>query len=166
MNEELNMYKDFPEGSGGKRRHDFGTLSFKDWVKKYCAAPNLSAYEGFLKWAKLALVQSEEFHSIWNKGRIQPYNYDLISHAYVKLRNENLFDDDVNLFIAFLAGDGFFEVYNTELESWICSTNWQNPSKDCLQLNTCLLMEEIAPMEFGMNYIRESLGNLDYWRQF
>jgi len=158
MNEEILKYKDYPEGSGGKWLYDKYTLPFDLWIAKYYTNPDLTGWNGLLKWANEANIQSELFMKEWCKNRIVAYDFEKYIATYKKLNSMTVFDEDINKFIAFMAGEGFFDRYSISLEDWL--QRKINPESS----NDVYTLVDINSLKFGTNYIKSYLAELDFWK--
>ena len=81
----------------------------------------------------------QKFLESWGRG-MRFFDFEEMERFY---KEEDLsdFDDDVKKFLAFLAGDGFFQENKVSFKSWINSENFTNPIKDYKQdvtISQCL----------------------------
>jgi len=160
---EVEKYKNFPEGSGGKMIYDRYHLSVKNFFSKYYDKTNLKDWD---LWMNNSIYKAWdgnkrlEFLKDWGE-RMKYFDFSEMVRFY---KEEDLsgFDEDVKKFISFLAGDGFFKKNKISLESWIKSKNFTNPIKDYEQDVT---ISQALHLKGGMNYIRKQLINLHWWRQ-
>jgi len=158
MNEDILKYKDYPEGSGGKWLYDKYTLPFESWINKYYENPDLTGWNGLLIWANEAYTQSNLFMKEWCKNRIVAYDFEKYEATYSKLNTMALFDDDINRFIAFMAGEGFFNKYDISLEGWLQTK--MNPDGN----DRIYTIVDVSILKCGVNYIKSYLAELDFWK--
>jgi len=160
---EIDKYKNYPEGSGGKMMYDRHYLSVEDFFSKYHDNADLKDWNYWMNntinkaWEE---SKRSEFLKDWGE-RMKYFDFSEMERFY---KEEGLsdFDEDVRKFISFLAGDGFFNKNKISLESWISSKNFTNPIKDYEQDVT---VSQALHLKGGMNYIRKQLVNLHWWRQ-
>ena len=88
------------------------------------------------------------------------FNFSEMERFY-KEEDLSMFDEDIQKFISFMAGDRFFEENNLTLNEWIKLDTFINPKKDYKQDVTLLRALEY---DGGMNYIRKQLVNLHWWK--
>lgn len=162
MIDEVEEYKDYPEGSGEKRLYDKYHMSFEAWINKYYHDADLTGWEAFSRWATEAFAKSELFERVWCKERTEPYDYDILYETYQSVSSLGFFDEEFNRFIAFLSSEGFFKAYNLTPEEWIHSKNWQQPSEKC-EIH-CYSMVDVSRLPFGMNYIKSQIPGFYFWR--
>lgn len=162
MIKDIEKYKDYPEGSGGKRLYDKYHMEFELWVNKYYENPNLLGWDEFSKWANEAFKKSRDFEMIWCKNRSNPYNFEKLHSTFDNLKTLNLLNDDLNKFIAFMAGEGFFEKYEISTYEWLNSKKWKSPDVDCSE--NCYSIFEILTLKNGLNYVKVSLAELNFWK--
>ncbi|WP_411029860.1 hypothetical protein [Spongiimicrobium sp. 3-5] len=160
---EIEKYKDYPEGSGGKMMYDKYFMTTKDFFSKYYFEADLKDWDRWMNntinkaWNK---NHRAEFLQSWGE-RMKYFDF-LEMERFYKEENLSKFDEDVKKFVSFLAGDGFFYKNKITLESWITSKNFTNPIKNHEQ---DIRISQALSLKGGMNYIRIQLANLHWWRQ-
>jgi hypothetical protein len=160
---EIEKYKDYPEGSGGKMMYDKYFMSVEDFFSKYYDKVDLQDWNYWMNntinkcWDK---KERSKFLSEWGE-RMKLFNFEEMERIY---NEESLsdYDEDVRKFIAFLAGDGFFEKNKVSLDNWVESKKFANPIKEYEQDVT---ISQALKLKGGMNYIRKQLVNLHWWKQ-
>ena len=157
----MEEYKNYPEGSAGKKLYDKYHMPFETWIKKYYQDADLTGWNRFYKWVTKAFAKSALFESQWCKGRIERYDYDRLYSTYKSVSSLGFFDEEINRFIAFIASEGFFEIYNLSLDEWLHSKEWNHPSQKC-EIH-CYTIVEVSKLPFGINYIKSELAKLDFW---
>ncbi|NJM14258.1 MAG: hypothetical protein HC896_01735 [Bacteroidales bacterium] len=138
-------------------------LSIPQYIDKYYSNVDLKGWKYWMTdnirpaWER---EKRKEFLAKWGE-RMKFFDFAKMENFYEK-RDLSGFDEDVKKFVAFLAGDGFFDKNNLTFEDWINSKNFTNPLKDYEQDVT---IKEALSLKGGMNYIRKQLINLHWWRQ-
>ena len=161
-NSEIEKYKDYPEGSGGKMMYDRHNLPTEEFFTKYYLSIDLSDWNLWMSdtvnkaWEEKSRI---EFQNSWGE-RMNAFNFSEMERFY-KEEDLSMFDEDIQKFISFMAGDRFFEENNLTLNEWIKLDTFTNPKKDYKQDVTLLRALEY---DGGMNYIRMQLVNLHWWK--
>lgn len=161
MDPELDKFKNFHEGTPEKRHYDFYHLPFEDWVAKYYANPDLTQWKLWQEDANNALTNRNLFIQQW-KGRSQKFDFQEMESTFEELKKKKEFEDDIMLYISFLAGDGFFKTYHITIEQWYTMKNWASPG---IEPNSkTRTINELKLMPYGINYLRTRLADLNWWR--
>lgn len=82
--------------------------------------------------------------------------------TYDSLSKSKEFDDDINLYTSFLAGDGFFKYYKISVQHWFRMHNWWKPHDR--PVKKTLLIREILKLPYGPNYLRVSMSEMEWWK--
>lgn len=143
---------------------DKKTLSAEDYIFKYYAQVKLDGWNYWMNntinkaWEKSKRL---EFLKDWGE-RMKYFDFSEMERFY---KEEDLsdFDEDVKKFISFLAGDGFFLKNKISFSEWLSIRNFTNPynSSDQHEIN----ISQFLKISGGMNYLREQLTGLSWWRQ-
>jgi hypothetical protein len=143
-----------------KRHYDSYALPFKDWVAKYNESHDLKQWQLWQIEAKKALNDSASYLKDW-KGRGIYFDFKRMRSVLDELRQKNEFDDDILIYIAFLAGDGFFKHYKITIDQWLAMPNWFNPGKRPHPRSQTIRYINNLPK--GSQYLRYQLGQMDWW---
>lgn len=155
----IEEFKDFPEGSPEKRHYDFHHLPFEAWVKKYYTNPDFKQWNLCLEDVRNALNNRDLFIKQW-KSRAEKFDFRKMEDVLSDLRTKKEFEDDILMYISFLAGDGFFKTYNITIEQWYLMKSWAAPGKELNQPT----IQYLKSIPFGTNYLRMRLADLNWWR--
>jgi hypothetical protein len=110
--EEIQRYKDYPEGSVGKEVYDSVILPFQDYLNKYHSSPDLSTWEIWkIKFIEPAFEESRHDEMIKNFGYVKTEFHDFKAQygVFKHLANDNRLDDETRKFVSFMASVGFFK---------------------------------------------------------
>lgn len=159
--EEIDKYRDYPEGSNSKKLYDYYSLSFEEFLIKYYKKPDLirwkyiydkfvnpiftyeneSEYKSFLKQAKpnfsVSIIKAHEFYEI--------------------IKNDNRFDAELKYFFSFLYSINFFR--ELTFENWLETNYWNHPwhhENDSNLLPIILIIKH----EYGLNFLKDQLSML------
>lgn len=166
---EVLRFKDYPEGSGGKEIYDEYFMNFKDYLIKYYF--NLEkmqkiSWEYWLQWYQRciepAFDENRHDEMIKNYGYVDKkyYDFHIQNETYMKLKQTGKIPDEINKFIGFMAGTGFFKRYNISVEQWLNMKNWQNPY---VENDNGKTINEILSYKYGINYLKVLLPQMPYW---
>ena len=158
-------YKDYPEGSGGKKIYDSYILSFDVFLTKYYSKINLSRWDEWMeKYVKLAFNQEQHEEMAKNFGyvSVSMHSFEEQQKIYDELETELRLDQEVRMFIGFMAGAGFFKRYNLNIEQWFHITNWMHPHQKDV---TFPKLNVILNYPYGLNYIKVNLLQLPFWQR-
>lgn len=150
---------------------DFENLSFAAYLEKYYTEEKSSAwpYDWHYQWKSWMdkyvnpsydLLSAEEKKSEGPIEHTGGINLQKMKDVYLQIKEEAQFPADIERFIGFLGGHGFFE--QQDLCTWLISNNWSRKKKEpAQQLGTIL---EIMALNQGRNFIKSSLMQLDWWK--
>ena len=164
--QEVEKYKDYPKGSGGKMMYDIVHYPFSYILEEYYANPNLSSWERWKsKYIELAFDENRHDEMIKNFGYADKkhYGFDVQNEFYNQLKNEDRLGNDTKQFIGFLAGAGFFRKYNLGLKEWFDMKNWSNPY--LAEIEDGKSINEILSFPYGENYIKTILPQMPFWNR-
>jgi hypothetical protein len=145
-----------------QRDIDKQELTLPQYIEKYYSNIDLKGWDYWianninLAWNK---ANRADFLENWGE-RMKFFDFDKMERFYEE-KDLSVFDEDIKKFIAFLAGDSFFEGNKITFENWLTVKNFTNPLKDYEQDIT---IKEALKIKGGMNYIRKQLINLHWWR--
>lgn len=165
MSEDYLKYKDYPEGSGGRKLYDLNVLDFRDFLAKYYSKENNEFWSKWMIDYVLPAFDKNTFKRMAeNFGYVSVDKHDFRSQDffYTELFNTNRFSKDICQFVGFMAGAGFFKHYKIELNEWLTIKNWINPFDKSISMNS---ISEIANMSYGENFIRKQLTQLPFWNR-
>lgn len=152
---------------------DYDSLSFEEYIKKYYNQEDSRrrSVDWHYRWTKWmtdyvtpAFAPSRRAEFVKNFGLVDEskFDFDKMSTIHLEIKQFHLFSSDIEQFIGFLAGTGFFK--ELSLIDWLQSTNWQRKKVTSADhLNRTLV--EIAKMVNGENFLRANLTLLDWWRR-
>jgi hypothetical protein len=164
---KIKNYKDYPEGSGKKGIFDYVFLSFKDYINKYYQSPDISTWEIWqAKYIEPAFDESRHEEMIKNFGYVSIDKHDFKSQyaIYNQLKEDNRLDDETVKFIGFMAGAGFFEKLNINLEEWFDVDNWSAPLL-FPDNNKRMSINDILSYTYGLNYLKVNLPQMSFWNR-
>jgi hypothetical protein len=156
---EAKKYKDYPEGSGGKKIYDTFYLPFQDYLKKYYSNPDLSRWNYINSKFITPLFDGTKWEDYMrNLQKIKP-NF-LPSQIKVKefslqIKNDIRFSNDLKHFFSFLYSIDFFR--ELTFEEWLNAKNWKHPWH---MSETGKSILELKEYPFSENYIKEQLSQL------
>lgn len=163
--EEIQRYKDYPEGSVGKEVYDSVFLPSQEYLQKYYSSPDLSAWEIWQKkYVEPAYEESRHDEMVKNFGYVKKefhdFNaqYEIINH----LANDNRLDDETRKFVGFMAGVGFFRRYEITVEQWFAMLNWSHPEHERDEGRT---INGILQYTYGINLLKADLPQIPFWRR-
>ena len=152
---------------------DSETMPFDEYLKKYYNKEE-SVKLGIdwnLFWASWisdfvapAFDPSRRSEFVKNFGLVDESKFDFARMAafHAEIHEFHLFPEDVERFIGFMAGTGFFK--GITLTEWLNSTNWQR--KYVVPENGLKKTPlEIINLPNGDNFLRANLTLLDWWRR-
>ncbi len=159
-----------PIGSIERKLYDASILKFSDYLERYYSAfPNLNWnmdanwvhwYNDFIE---PAYGNNEEL-----KSRTGYYGGDVFFKQLNIKYNDyygNLgLDNELQRIFAFMDTDGFFHHFRITFLEWLECKNYTNPTftpkKDARYNFT---VNQILKMEYGQNYLKDRLKNLNWW---
>ena len=161
---QIERFKNYPEGSSGKRTYDEYNMEFKDFLNKYYTDEIFKTWSRWDTWKDFIIAA-------FNKNEIVKYNtkqgYYLNSNIqdYTNALNSLEIDvkipTDIKKVIAFLVVDGFFNYYSIDPNTWLSMNNYINPK---IKLpNQKKSIKELSSNQEGLNYLRNSLIHLWWW---
>ncbi|HRD80127.1 MAG TPA: hypothetical protein PLL53_05150 [Saprospiraceae bacterium] len=154
-------------------RNDLNTLSFEAYLLKYYKSEDSTqkSIDWNLFWARWmsqyvdpAFDPSRRAEFVKNFGLVDEGKFDFtkMEAIHSEIQELCLFPPDIERFIGFMAGTGFFK--SMALTEWLNAINWQRkyvvPDKG---LNKTPL--EIISLHNGDNFLRANLTLLDWWRR-
>jgi hypothetical protein len=158
-------YKDYPEGSGLKRYYDSVYLPFTDYLKKYYSNPDISTFELWQKkYIDIAFNKSnyKDLVKAFGYRSIDKHNFEEQHSIYEQIKKDERLDEETKRFIGFMAGNNFFQKHNIGINDWFNMKNWTNPYKE---INEGKTIDEILSFDYGLNYLKTILPQLDHWRR-
>lgn len=161
---EIERYRDYPEGSSGKKIYDSVHMSFSDYLKKYYRNPNLEAWERWQeKYIRYAYDENRYVELIERFGyvNIEKHNLESQNRIYQELKSDKRLDEEIRKFIGFMAGTNFFSNHKITVSEWFKMKNWANPYRE----NGERTIDDILNHKFGINFIKVGLPHLDHWRR-
>lgn len=163
--EEIERYKDYPEGSGKKGIYDYVFLPFQEYLDKCYSSPDLSTWEIWhKKYIGPAFDEKRHDEMIRNFGYVKKEFHDFKAQYEVfnQLANDDRLDDEISKFIGFMAGVGFFKRYEVTVEQWFDMLNWSHPEHERDEGRT---INEILKYRYGFNHLKANLLQMPYWRR-
>jgi hypothetical protein len=159
--EDFNKYKDYPEGSGGKKIYDLNSLSFDEYLNKYYAVPDLNRWNYVKSKFVIPLFDGTNWNDYLNflmqaKPNFSPEREKLLQFLD-QIKEDNRFDKELKQFFAFLYSIDFYR--ELSFEEWISSKSWAHPWHKNETTNARPILE-ILRHQNGVNYLKEQLGNL------
>lgn len=130
--------------------------SLDNSLKKYYRDYNKNGWDNFMQTLVLPAFNynlREEFKTK-NSSRFENFSFIDMEKFYDRWKKKKMFDDDILLFISFLAGDSFFE--NKDFEVWINEKRFDEPIQYSIL--------DVSKMPYGMNFIRSYLISLPWWK--
>ena len=138
-------------------------LSLEDYIEKYYSNIDLSGWD-YWKETAINLVfdksKRKDFKIRWGMRMIS-FDFEKME-IYLVRKELMVFEEDIRKFIAFLAGDGFFDEHAISLDDWLHKKNFTDPKRD-FELELSIL--QALEFKGGLNYIRKQLMNLQWWRR-
>lgn len=162
---EIERYKDYPEGSGGKKIYDSVFLPFPEYLKKYYKNPDMSSWNRWhQKYIQYAYdkVRYVELVERFGYAKIEFHDFEAQYEVYKFLQGDMRLDEETRKFIGFMAGTKFFEKHDITVLEWFNMPNWANPSRRVDEGKT---INEILNSPYGLNMLKTSLPHLDHWRR-
>ena len=101
-------------------------------------------------------------------GYTSKYKHDFKKQYqfYKELEQDRRIDEETKKFIAFMAGNHFFDKYVCDIEEWFNSYYWTRPD---LIGNIDYKMEytinDILNLPYGLNYLKTILPQLNHWKR-
>lgn len=164
VNESI-QYENFPEGSPGKRIYDSNTLPFTEYLAKYYSQPDLTKWNRWmLKFIEPAFDPKRYPELVKNYGyaSLDSHDFKAQEETYVVLKSEKDLDTEMQKFIAFLAGVGFFKRYRLTLHQWLLCKNWNNPYVDEPNERS---IDELLKLPQGLNFLKRTLPEMPFWKR-
>jgi hypothetical protein len=162
--EDLEKFKDYPEGSTHKRLYDSYHLPFQEYLNKYFTDENFFAWSHWTKWFEWIGAAFDEEKREFFKQRAGYYRIDMNFRAmenFYKYLEIDYLPQDIKMVISFLKYDGFFANYKLEIEDWMNLKNFRNP-KQQIDSNQKSI-NELLSIQYGDNYIRYTFIDLPWW---
>jgi hypothetical protein len=163
--EHAEQFKDYPEGSGGKRLYDQENLPLQSYLTKYYAHYDRNyAWNRWHETANMVLDESKhgEYKIKWG-DRGTHFDFQAAMLFYAIHRADTRFEDDIIRFLAYLEGDGFFKAMKINFAAWLTMPNFANPLKPAHSFKgLCLL--DFLQHEFGQDFIRDQLTSIAWLR--
>ncbi|PWJ42694.1 hypothetical protein [Sediminitomix flava] len=167
-------YKKYTDGTWQKHLYDLSNLPLKDFLVKYHRNIDKPTLQEWQKWMDNFVIPA------FDSGRycemIKNFGYSSKDkHDFKKqniffqiLRKDDRLDDETRKFIAFMAGNHFFDKYNLTINEWFNSLYWTRPDlkggkytdyKDDYTIN------QILNLPYGLNHFKNVLLNLNHWHR-
>ena len=153
----------FPIGSRG---YDLENLPYEKFVEKYYPEIKPEWNEQMINHVDLAFDKNrhEEFLKLWT-FKAPFFSFERMYNFYDNLKHDTRFDDDIKRFMAFMAGDGYFErIGKPDFETWIRAQNFDWPFKEDDGNPKVRGLLEHAEIKNGMNAIRYKLLCSTWWK--
>lgn len=161
---KIEYFKNYPDGSSGKRIYDEYNMVFKDFLVKYYTD---DVFQNWSRWS----IWKDFIVAAFDENEINKYktksDYYLNSNCQDYINALDTLELDIELpvdirqVIAFLIVDGFFNYYTIAPEAWILVNNYTNPKRELPNLKKTI--KELSVNQEGLNYLRNSLINLWWW---
>jgi hypothetical protein len=159
--EEAEKYKNYPEGSGGKKTYDMFYLPFQDYLYKYYKNPDLTRWN----YINSKFVTPQFDGTTWVDyikilGKIKSSFLPVESKRnefWAGIQNDSRFSVELKQFFTFLFSIGFFR--EMSFEQWLNVSNWMHPWFDDGNKNIKAISELIR-YEYSENYIKTRLATL------
>ncbi len=164
MDFDFEKYKNYPEGSGGKKMYDEFTLTFDAYLIKYYSCPDFEEWNRWrVRFIEPAFDENRHDEMIRNFGYVSKdrHDFDCQSFVYAELQQNKFMAEDVKQFVGFMAGAGFFKKYKLSIQDWLEIRNWFNP----IESNEMKPISEIIAIPYGLNYLRLFLLQMPFWRR-
>jgi hypothetical protein len=159
--DELDKFKNYPEGSGGKKIYDQFTMPFPFFLAKYYKGNEPENWSYIYKKFIAPLFNNDERDSYIDflqkaKPRFIP-DMEKALAFFKEISLDKPFSDDVKKFFSFLFSINFFR--DLTFNEWLSVKYWRHPwhkeSDDSL-----LSLNEIIQFENAENYLKEQLSQL------
>lgn len=159
--EELEKYKNYPDGSNGKKLYDYYNLTFSSFLSKYYRNPDLKrwhyVYDKFVN----PIFQNdnlEEYFQFLNKSKPNfSVSINKAIEFFTKIQNDTRFDYELKCFFSFLYSIDFFR--DTKFEDWLEIGYWNHPWYTENDSNL-LPISQIVEHENGLNFLKDQLSML------
>lgn len=159
--EEIEKYKEYPEGSGGKKIYDLAHLSFSEYLEKYFKEPDLIRWRYINSKYVIPLFDGTIWKDYWHFLNQAKPNFSPVENKAKEfldtIKEDTRFDIDLKQFFAFLYSISFFR--ELSFEEWLRIGNWTcpwNKSKDEKSKSILAILSH----HNGSNYLKVQLGNL------
>ena len=117
------------------------------WFEKF-VRPIFISEERENYYAKLQKFQAPFYPKYW-----------IAEKFYIKIKNDDRFDDELKMYFSFLYSCGFFMEYVIEFEEWLEMGNWEKPFQ---QEELTITIMEILKLPNGINLLKEKLRWLPF----
>lgn len=157
------QFKDYPEGSGGRKIYDKFNLSFQDYLNKYYLDNDLT-YWGYINQKFITpLFDSTSWnHYLLFLHKAKPGflpKKEKAEFLFDRLKNDNRFDQDIKHFFCFLYSIDFFDALT--FEEWVNVGYWPRPWSI---ENEGMSIIEILSYENSINFLKERLSQLSIFK--
>ena len=158
---EAKKYKDYPEGSGGKKTYDMFYLTFQDYLNKYYSNSDLSRWDYINHKFVLPLFDGTKWEDYWSslsqaKPKFVP-NESKKNEFWVQIKDDTRFSLELKHFFTFLYSINFYRDFL--FEEWLKASNWIHPwYKDASENDKPII--ELLDYNYSENFIKSKLAVL------
>lgn len=158
---DVEIYKNHPEGSPQRTLYDKYFLDFQDYLNKYYSFSDLSRWNYINEKFVIPLFDGTAWEDYWNflcqaKPNFTP-NETKKNEFWNRIKDDLRFDIELKQFFTFLYSIDFFK--DLSFEQWLNAKNWMHPWYVDENENSKSILEliELANSE---NYLKNNLGQL------
>lgn len=157
------QFKDYPEGSGGRKIYDKFSLSFQDYLNKYYLDNDLAYWNYINQKFVIPLFDSTSWNDYLHflhraKPNFLP-NKEKAESLFDQIKNDSRFNKDIKYFFCFLYSIEFFD--NLTFEEWINVNHWSHPRTF---ENGGKSIVEILSYKNSINFLKERLSQLSIFK--
>lgn len=160
MKKTLDYYFSSLEKYLQKYYQDYDQSNWNRWMQRIIKP----LFEGdIINWKRMEYnvnkISNQDNFELWFAERVKKMN-----DAYQQLKETSELDDEILLFVSYLASMGFFEDINMSMDDWLNSKRINQDGtgkskKDRYSIN------KLSQYDLGSNLIKEKLISLDWHKR-
>ncbi len=165
---DISTWKYCPVGSVKRKIYDYHNLSLKHFLDIY-----YNEYLNKSHWDERWLIpivlpafenDVEKLSKILGLGVYKNFSHKEMIDFYSLIGNIDCFENDVKLFISWMAGMGFFEKQNISFQDWINTKKFNIGGRHDSEVDVYSL-QDIAKEKLGNNLVRDKLIALEWHKR-
>ena len=159
---EASKFRNYPEGSGGKKNYDKYFLDFQEYLNNYFKYPDLSRWH----YINMKFVNPLFDGSDWESYMLFLYQVkpsffpdrEKKQIFWSQINNDDRFSLDIKYFFTFLYTINFCR--NLSFEEWINIKNWEHPWYED-EMKEAKSIIELLKYNYSENYLKVHLAILN-----